>query len=574
MKLMNRSFCILLGLVLALAALPARAQLAIPAQVAPAAATGTPGATVPVNTADDPYRAILAEFSVTSDAKGIGNYLKSLHPTSDTQKTIAKYIAQLSDDEFVVREGAMKQLLRMPTIPLEQLEKAKNGSDPEATWRAKEILAQGSKKHAIILNGALRTITRKQLKGLAKDVLATYPLCAADESLVHAASDALAATATPDDAELLRTADKDANLEIRVAAAVALGTALGERGVDDMKRLTASNEERVCAAAARALALLGDRASLEVFGKLLSAKDINVRVAAVKSLKAMTGEKLPYFAWVDLGKPEEVALQKKQIEDWLAWIHDKGPTAKLLALNTKPLELGRTLVGFFHEAKVVEYGPDGKQTWQMTGILQPWGVQGLPNGHRLVAGWGTQQVIEYDETGKEIWKRDRLPGNPFSVERLENGNTLVSLADASKIIEITPDGKETGAITVAGRPTDAHRLPDGTTLIALQQQNKVVEVDASGKEVWSKAGCSAPTSVHRLENGNTLVTEQGSSRVAEYDRSGKEVWKFDIGAPFDAQRLDNGNTIIAHQQGVTEIDREGKEVWRQPGNLCIRISRY
>ncbi len=563
--------CLLLTACLAFVARPACAQLAPQGRVIviqnnqPVAPETAPVAST--TAADnDPYKAVLSDFSVTSDVQGIGQYLTKLHPTPDMQKLVAKLVAKLSDDDFSARDGAMKQLLKMPTIPIEQLEKIQSGGDPEAAWRAKEVLTEGSKKHAMILGAALRTITRKQLKGLTKEVLATFPFCL-DDSLVFAARSALAVTARAEDADLLRAAGKDAKLEVRVAAAEALTAAMGPQAAADLKKLLNSADERVRLAAARGLGSFGDRDCLKAFGKLLSAEDISVRAAAIQSLRTMSGEK---FTFVAYEKPE---LRQQQAEVWTKWISEQGATAKLLPINSRTAELGRTLVSFFQDAKIVEYGPDGKQIWQ-TNILQPWGVQGLSNGHRLVATWGQQQVIEYDESGKEIWKRDHLPGNPYSVERLENGNTLVTMSDANRVLEVTPDGKDANSIEVKGRPSDAHRLADGTTLIAVQQTNKVVEVDSSGKEIWSKTGCQTPTAVHRLENGNTLVAEHGVSRIAEYSRDGKEIWSFNIAAPYDAQRLDNGNTIIAHGRGVTEVDRDGKEVWNQPGRLCNRVSRY
>ena len=65
--------------------------------------------------------------------------------------------------------------------------------------------------------------------------------------------------------------------------------------------------------------------------------------------------------------------------------------------------------------KVMEVGPDGKPTWEVT-------VQGcchavrLPSGNTLVACMQQQKVVEVDRTGKVVSEKPTA-GRPFHVRR-------------------------------------------------------------------------------------------------------------------------------------------------------------
>jgi hypothetical protein len=65
------------------------------------------------------------------------------------------------------------------------------------------------------------------------------------------------------------------------------------------------------------------------------------------------------------------------------------------------------------------------------------GLQVLPNGHWLVANYGSNQVQEYDLAGELKWKFDER--SPCDVFRLPSGNTLITTA--SRAFELDADGQ-------------------------------------------------------------------------------------------------------------------------------------
>jgi hypothetical protein len=338
----------------------------------------------------------------------------------------------------------------------------------------------------------------------------------------------------------------------------------------DAARLLYDAEDQVRLAAARALADRGRRESLAELEKLLGSPQLEVRVEADRTLRALTGQQFGFTAY-EAEEQREAARRR-----WQAWIASDGPTAGLhFPLRTVAYELGRTLVCNYTESKVYEYDARGEKVWESTVGPQPWCCQGLPNGHRLVGTYNDQQVTEYDERGKEVWKAGGLPGGPTSVSRLDNGHTLIACTDSQRVVEVDHAGKIVWNITVDGRPVQAQRLGDGRTLVVLQNGGKVVEVDRQGKVLWELSAPENPFSAQRLENGNTLVSMMTSGEVREFDRNKTVVWKYGgLTNPYDVQRTSSGTTLIVDNAGVVEVDAASKVVWRLTMSGVSRAYRF
>jgi HEAT repeat protein len=517
---------------------------------------------------ETPAVATLKQHDIAPTATSLAKYLHSLHPSEDARAGMAALVEQLGDDDFLVREAAMKHLLRLPVVADDLLQKAVDGEDLEIRWRATLIQHQADGRAARVLHAALQTIEERELKGLAEPILAALPLCK-EQYMRQAARRALQATSRPEDVELLLRALASEQRETRIAGIETLPMVIGVKAVADLHALLEDKDDFVSVAAAVAVANLGQRDALRVFGRLLDSQELAVRTRSGQALRALTGQDFHFVAY---DKPEQRLMPVKA---WRDWLMAEGKTAKLdYPIREARILLGRTLICYYGLNKVVELDAAGKQTWE-TAVMQPWGCQGLPNGHRLIASYNNSLVVEYDNEGKEVWKLDGLPGRPFSVERLENGNTLVPFYSTNKIAEYSPDKKSVWEVNLDGNPMDAHRLASGNTLVCLLRSNSVVEVDRAGKIVWTLDNMFGPRSAQRLENGNTLVSQTNGGKVVEVDPEKHIVWSKDgLNNPFDAQRLPNGNTLIVDGQGIREVDVQGKVVWEQPGGGVSRISRY
>lgn len=520
------------------------------------------------NAQEDPYRVQLAKYDLQPTANSLGEYLRSLNPSAEQRQVISKLIAQLGDEDFAQREAAMKTLQRQTTAA-ELLATAMAGEDPEIRWRAQRIAAHTERESKSILFAVLTTIEREKLAGLVEPLLSISPSAAA-EPLRGALRRAVAASQREEDVPRLIAALSSPTAETRAIAAAVLAGAAEKEALIHLPALLADPAPAVRLAAAHALANLGQRSSLPVLVSLLEDSELNVRVEAFRTLRAATGQTLPFVVY---DAPEK---RKTQIAEWKSWLTGPGESAPLkFPLRESKIDLGRLLVCDQQNNALIEYDSQGKEIWRKSTPAQPWGCQGLENGHRLVCSFTERVVVEYDAGGTEVWRGGNLPGGPTSVERLESGNTLVACTESSEVLELDRAGKVAWRVKVEGRPVDAHRLDDGRTLVALQNAAKVVEIDQAGKIVWELNGVGNCFSAQRLESGNTLVCTVSHTQVREYDRDGKVVWaQGAFQTPYTAQRLANGNTLVADRQGVHEINPEGKVIQHIPTPRLSRAYRY
>jgi hypothetical protein len=170
---------------------------------------------------------------------------------------------------------------------------------------------------------------------------------------------------------------------------------------------------------------------------------------------------------------------------------------------------GNTFVGECNAGRLLEVTPEGKIVKEIR--LLPEGQDGghayfrnarcLPNGHYLVAHYGSQVVKEYDADGKVV-REIPAPGGPHSVARLANGNTIIACGDATQhaqIFEIDPAGKIVWQIQDGDLPgislffmTGFQRLPNGNTVLTnwvghghFGKAPHIIEVTADKKVVWT-----------------------------------------------------------------------------------------
>ncbi|QDU30971.1 HEAT repeat protein [Anatilimnocola aggregata] len=507
--------------------------------------------------ADEPdvYTLQLAKYDIQPTAESIADYLQSLLPTADHQRAMQKLIHQLGDESYAQRESATRQLMQQPAGLTELLAAAVAGPDPEIRWRAQLISDQTSRESQALLHAVLSTVQRQKFPELTAPLLKVTGLCTA-EPLRTALRRAVAATLSPADVPHLLAALKSSSAEQRSLAAATLPLASPAAADEHLPALLRDDVAAVQLAAARSLANRGRRETLPVLVDLLNSNELPIRVEAFRTLKAVTGQSLPFVVY---DTPEKRTEQRMA---WQAWVDIAGQTAELkFPLRESTVELGRLLVCDQQQNQLIEYDEQGKEIWKKSTPAQPWGCQGLENGHRLVCCFAERIVVEYDAQGAEIWRATGLPGGPTSVQRLENGNTLLACTEASEVVEVDRAGKITWRAKIDGRPVDARRLEDGRTLVSLQNLQKVVELDISGKNVWELSGVGNVFSAQRLESGNTLVCTVGHSQVREFDRGGKVVWsQGKFLTPYTAQRLSNGNTMVVDRKGVHEINPVGEVV--------------
>ena len=529
---------------------------------APRSRPATRAAAKPVEPSErpDPYAATLKELAITPDAGGIGEFLRALHPSAAGLKRAEALIRQLGSAVWQQREAATRELLKMPSIPIEMLRQAEKDPDIEVRARAQHILGHRSRRKDQVLHAVLGTIAARKLRGLSPGVLKAIPLFA-NEYLLAAARKALGATARAQDADLLRRALEGKNVQVRIAAAGAMTKLLGPRSPREVYPLLKDREPRVALAAARGLADCGDRKSLAALWRLLSAENVGIRVSSAATLRALTARNFHFAAHA------APADRAKAVAAWKKWIATEGAAAELhFPLKTTASGVGdlhgNTLIAYGNRNKVEELTPAGKVVWTSR-VQGVWAAEKLPNGNVLVAGIAGGivggKVQEIDRKGKVVWE---FGVNCLGIKPLATGNVLVADFRGRRAIEVTRAKKIVWTHKTKIFCTDVQRLANGNTLVT--SLDRVEEVTPAGKVVWRWTGPAQVFGARRLENGNTLIAILGDAGVIEITPTKKVVWQYVVKA-VDAFRLPNGNTLITTNNKVLEVTPDKKVIWQRAG---------
>ena len=527
---------------------------------------------------ESPEVLLLKQYGISADAAGVTAYLANLFPNDVLRQEIDRLIRQLGSDDFRDRESASRKLTTIWAAH-DALQQATRNPDAEVSHRARRILEETEQWRESVLLAVLRFIQKEKLPGLAPQLLRAMPLCD-KEHLRRAASDALSATAVPDDAPALQAAIASDRRETRVAAILALQRALRDKSVETLRPLLKAEDPSIRLAAAEALIDHVPRESLDVLPGLLESDQPALRLRSDRILRLLTGQRFG-----SIGDATTVEARAEFALKWRRWIDGPGRDAALhVPLPTGKARLGRVLVCVNQPGgpngmtpKLVEFN----ELWQMSvlrdgnaNIALPFGCQGLPDGHRLYSDWRSQSIIELDESGKETWQQ-RVATGPASVERLENGNTLVAIYQNQQVAEIARNGQTVWQINVGGAASDAHALENGNVLVVLSDHGWIVEFDRAGRTLWKATGLPNPWSARRLPNGNTIVACNGQGRVVELSPDKRIVRSIDnLPNCFDVDMLENGNLLIGYAQGLREVNPKGEKVRELPIGMVRRFSIY
>ena len=168
----------------------------------------------------------------------------------------------------------------------------------------------------------LGAIAERGVKGLAGRILEAAPHCtnARQRTRLH---EALRATASDGDADVLRRALAHESPAARIAALVTLNHLLADKGDRDLAKMLKDDVDRVRLEAARSLANRGSRVSLKTLAELLSSKEYLVRFGSAEMLRGLSGTRQGFAAHDETEKARPAA------EKWLAWARKDGQTARL-----------------------------------------------------------------------------------------------------------------------------------------------------------------------------------------------------------------------------------------------------
>jgi hypothetical protein len=444
------------------------------------------------------------------------------------------------------------------------LREAARDRDAERARRAQECVRLIEKTEAPPLpTAAPRMVAMRRPAGAAEVLLGYLPF-AESEGLtaeVQSALNSLAVRDTKPDPILLRFLEDKLPLR-RAAAAEALARSPSPEARQAARKLLEDADLPVRLRAALALAAARERDAVPVLIDLLGDLPPDQVGPAQEALHLLAGDKAPN---VVLGT--DTISRQKYKEAWAAWWKEHGARVDLARLETTRRQLGYTLlvqVASNGIGRVIEVGPDGKIRWQIDNLQYPVDAYVLPSNRVLIAEYNGQKVTERDLQGNILWQKAGFAARLTNAQRLANGNTFI--ATQNQLIEVDRSGKE---VFTHGRPNHdimaAYKAGNGQ-IIFLTSAGLCVRLDASGKELKSFAtgqSINWTSGLDVLPNGRILVSHHDRGRVVEYDLDGRPVWEATAPQLTTPTRLSNGNTLIASHSGMRayELDPRGKIVW-------------
>src|SRR5262249_35472617 len=333
---------------------------------------------------------------------------------------------------FKERERATRRLTLLALVAEAELKEAAGNPDAEVSRRAAQALAALEADSVPLFQAALRAAAPLRPEGLAVELLAVLPEVRRD-SPRRAVEETVWKISRPGDAAAFRKVLADADPIVRAVALTALERLAGADAADDARTALKDRDARVRLAAAGAVARHAPRESLGALVDLLEADEVAARGDAAALPNARPGQRLEYSPH---GTPQG---RKAGAARWRAWVKANGSTAKLTAPGDLRPAPSRLLLCQFEPFRVRELDLEGKVLVELKAADAACGCAALPDGRRFLADWGGGAVLELAPAGR-VKRRLPVGGDLNSLERQPDGNLLVSVYQRRTIVELKPDG--------------------------------------------------------------------------------------------------------------------------------------
>lgn len=532
----------------------------------------------------------LQKVGIKSDGVSLLDYFRKRTFQEADPAQLAKLIASLGDEEFVVREKAFQELLVLGPRALAAVKQAESHKDAEVRRRAQEIQQRvEAKADPSIQAAAVRVLGKHKPNGSTAVLLAFVPYADpyVHDDLAHSLAQTGVIKSKADDA--LIAALGDARPIKRALAA----QAIVEGKCSDLplfsKKMLGDPDPEVRLRVSLALTRQKNKEGLSTLVDLLEHFPPEKLWTAEELLIRLAGNDAPP---VSLGG--DPVSRKKTRDAWAGWLVSKqGELDQRLAKidEREPYlgytlmvqqQLNRVMVGagggrIIRPGGLVQEIDANKQVkWKFELTTQPVDAQVVGPDRVLVAEFNAQQVSERDFKGTQIWQV-RTPHNPIGVQRLANGNTFVVMQN--RLSEYDRTGKEVWNFARNNFDLFRGRKLKNGDVVFVSNTGTLTRIEAGTNKVLKtfQAGNvgSLFGAIDILPSGGYLVPDFSQSRVVEYDADGKQLRQFGMPNPNSAMRLPNGNTLVAsqNQRRIAEFDGNGREVWSHTSDGMVFVAR-
>jgi HEAT repeat protein len=526
------------------------------------------------NLADEPTEgdeALLKANDLGNDGPALTAYLRKRSLTAKDRERIRDLVKQLGSRRFLERKRAAEELVRVGTPALMYLKPALKDDDLEIARRAAACVVKIEKGPGTALPAAAVRVLVKLAPDDAVKVLLQYIPSSDDEDVEKTVLAGLCALAVRDvklDAAYA-AALKDPEPARRAAAAYVLGRAGLAAHCRALHKLLTDKDVKVRLGAAQGLLFAQEKAGVPILLKLLEPGNPgSVRSNAEELLRGLALEQAP-AATVVAGTSAE---REKALAAWTAWWRKNQKDLDLARPIWDAGQRGLTLVCEFDGSlsgggQVWEFGADGQSRWKLDNLQGPMDAHRVAGDKVLVIENTAKRISERSLKGKIGWEVNSEAA-PVACQRLANGNTFI--ATQSSVIEINGSQDEVYNYNRSddGRIMSAQKARNGH-IVYMTDQGRVIEFDPRGDGIvvysFSVGNPGRMCGVEWLPNGRYLVALSGPGKVMEVDRSGKADWEIKVPGAHQAVRLPNGNFLVAclTPKKLLEVNRAGKIIWEK-----------
>jgi len=516
---------------------------------------------------------IINKSGISTKPKDIQNWLQSRIPNVTNGIKAAKWVADLGNESFEVREQASRELLKLNNLAIFELKKATKSKDIEVAKRASDCLEQISPHESI----ALKTAIIRLLGKSNPELVFEYFIKIADTPELdlltsEALLDAFSITIKSNPTLLQKLEDFSLTKDIKSRILIARVLAIGNPNGIAFRKLSTDDQAIVKANALLALLQEKDKKAIGLLITLLPELKTNQFMPIAGLLNELIQDQA---SEKELGKekPSAVELQKLFASAW----NGKNASTNLNTYTFNQLQPKRILASLAEpnlSGKICSLNPDGSvselfRTNSYADLACAinhtlFFLMERSRGHVIINNIG-----EIYERSDPLISTFGLDTDGLGTKFILNRKNLLVLDYTNKIIE---------SIEVNNDCLAGTRLINGDYAIVFKDKSLIILDGKNLKKEKTKIslGVIEPTrtilgyQIQGTRSGSILIPEFGGKAINEYDQTGKLIKTINLNistgtSPIYGATLtmnSNGNFLIGTRLGqtVTELNLEGKEI--------------
>ena len=516
---------------------------------------------------------IIKKAGIKATAKDIRDWLQSRIPNSANELKAAKWVADLGNESFEVREQATQELLKLNNLAIFELKKAIKSQDVEVAKRATDCLEQISPNESIALKTAIIRLLGKSNPEMVFDYFSKITETSELDLLTsEALLDAFNITIKTNQnlIQKLEGFAQTKNIKSRIVIARVL--AKGNPNATAFKKLSTEDKTLVKVNAALALLQEKDKKSIELLINLLSELKINQLMPIAGLLNELIQDPASEKELAK-EKPSSLELQNLFASAWKS----KNASTNLDKYTFNQLLPKRILASLAEpnlSGKICSLNPDGSISELFRNNSYSPIACAIDHTMILLMERSRGQVIA-NNLG-EVYERGNPLISAFGVDIDGAGKKFILNRQNLLVLDYT--NKMVESVDLNNDCLAGTRLINGDYAIVFKDKTLLIldGKDLKKEKTRISLGANEPArtilgyQIEGTRSGSILIPEYGGKSVKEIDQAGKLIKTINLNistgtSPIYGATLTmntNGNFLIGTRLGqtVTELNLEGKEI--------------